>query len=68
MEFNENRPFRPFIGFVLVWQAFVKWRRRAQTRRILQGMSDEQLRDVGLTRNDAGKFRRAGHLSARGRR
>ncbi|MBL5883671.1 DUF1127 domain-containing protein [Lelliottia aquatilis] len=56
MEFNENRPFRPFIGFVLVWQAFVKWRRREQTRRLLQGMSDEQLRDVGLTRNDAGNI------------
>ena len=53
MEFNENCPNRPFIGFVFIWQAFIKWRRRQQTRRVLQGMSDEQLKDVGLTRNDA---------------
>ena len=53
MEFNENRPNRPFIGFVLVWGALVKWHRRGQTRRVLRGMSDDQLRDVGLSRHDA---------------
>jgi len=53
MEFHENRPFKPFIGFVFMWRALAKWRRRQQTRRILQAMSDEQLRDVGLSRNDA---------------
>ncbi|MBL5922722.1 DUF1127 domain-containing protein [Lelliottia amnigena] len=53
MEFNENRSARPFIGFVLIWRAFKRWRHREQTRRILQAMSDEQLRDVGLTRYDA---------------
>ncbi|WP_264091627.1 DUF1127 domain-containing protein [Brenneria izbisi] len=31
------------------WKA---WRMRNQTRKILQSMNDDQLRDIGLTRND----------------
>ncbi|SFR09102.1 MULTISPECIES: DUF1127 domain-containing protein [unclassified Enterobacter] len=52
MEFFENRPKRPFIGFVLIWRAFKKWRHQVQTRRILSRMSEAQLRDVGLNRDD----------------
>lgn len=54
MEFHENRARQPFIGFVLVG-LFIKkqvilWR----TRRVLQAMSDEQLKDVGLRRDEVG--------------
>lgn len=52
MEFYENRAKRPFIGFVLLWRAIKRWHLRLQTQRILQGMSDERLRDVGLRRED----------------
>lgn len=52
MEFFENRPKRPFIGFVLIWLAFKQWRLRARTQRILSQMSEAQLRDVGLKRDD----------------
>lgn len=52
MEFFENRPKRPFIGFLFLWQAFKKWRIRSQTRQVLHRLSDAQLRDVGLRRED----------------
>jgi len=52
MEFFENRPKRPFIGFVLIWRAFKQWRRRVKTQRVLSQMSEAQLRDVGLRRDD----------------
>lgn len=52
MEFNENRPRRPFIGFVLLWKFCKSWYIQHKTRQILQRMSDAQLRDLGLTRND----------------
>ncbi|EEU9535775.1 DUF1127 domain-containing protein [Escherichia coli] len=29
-----------------------RWRRQMQTRRVLQQMSDERLRDIGLRRED----------------
>ncbi|MFY9996699.1 MAG: DUF1127 domain-containing protein [Leclercia sp.] len=48
MEFNENRARRPFALFTWV----MKWYRINRTRRILNGMSDEQLKDVGLSRFD----------------
>lgn len=51
MEFHENRAKQPFIVFILIWRAFKKWRLQAQTRRILQQMSDERLRDLGLRRD-----------------
>ena len=41
MEFHENKAKQPFIGFVLIWRAYKAWRLRAQTRRLLQQMSDE---------------------------
>lgn len=52
MEFHENRAKRPFVGFVMIWRAFKQWRRQAQAKKVLQGMSDAQLRDVGLKRDD----------------
>lgn len=51
MEFHENRARQPFIGFVFLARAFKKWWLREQTRRTLQRMSDEELKDVGLRRD-----------------
>ena len=51
MEFHENKAKQPFIGFVQIWQVIKRWHLRAQTRRLLQQMSDEWLRDVGLRRD-----------------
>ncbi|HAT3649519.1 DUF1127 domain-containing protein [Raoultella ornithinolytica] len=51
MEFHENRAKQPFIGFALLGRMIRKWWLRQQTRRILQRMSDEQLKDVGLRRD-----------------
>ncbi|EHK0945452.1 DUF1127 domain-containing protein [Citrobacter farmeri] len=51
MEFHENRAKQPFIDFVLIWRAFKKWRLQVQTRRLLQQMSDERLKDLGLRRD-----------------
>ena len=47
MEFHENKAKTPFIGFVQLWQAVRRWWRQMQTRRVLQQMSDERLRDMG---------------------
>ena len=52
MEFHENRARQPFIGFILLWHFMKKWWRVQKTRRILQRMSDKQLKDVGLRRDD----------------
>lgn len=51
MEFHENKAKAPFIGLVQLWQAVRRWR-QMQTRRVLQQMSDERLRDIGLRRED----------------
>ncbi|HDU3036819.1 TPA: DUF1127 domain-containing protein, partial [Klebsiella pneumoniae subsp. pneumoniae] len=50
MEFHENRARQPFIGFVLLVRFIKKWWLQEQTRRVLQRMSDEQLKDIGLRR------------------
>lgn len=50
MEFHENKAKAPFIGFVQLWQAVRSWWLKKQTRRVLQQMSDERLRDIGLRR------------------
>lgn len=54
MEFYENRAKRSFFVFVLIWRAWKKWAVQRQTRRILQGLSDAELRDIGLRRDDIG--------------
>ena len=52
MEFHENKAKAAFIGLVQLWQAVRRWRRQMQARRVLQQMSDERLRDIGLRRED----------------
>ena len=52
MEFHENKAKTPFIGLVQLWQEVRRWRRQMQTRRVLQQMSDERLRDIGLRSED----------------
>lgn len=52
MEFYENRSKRPFVVFVWIDKTICNWYRINRTRRILSQMSDEQLKDVGLSRND----------------
>lgn len=52
MEFHENKAKTPFIRLVQLWQAVRRWRRQMQTRRVLQQMSDERLKDIGLRRED----------------
>ena len=51
MEFHENRARQPFIGFVFLARVIKKWWLQGQTRRVLQQMSDEQLKDIGLRRD-----------------
>ncbi|MBW6086344.1 DUF1127 domain-containing protein [Escherichia coli] len=50
--FTKNKAKTPFIGLVQLWQEVRRWRRQMQTRRVLQQMSDERLRDIGLRRED----------------
>lgn len=52
MEFHENKAKAPFIGLVQLWQAVRSWWLKKQTRRVLQQMSDERLKDIGLRRED----------------
>lgn len=52
MEFHENRPVRPFYGFVLLARIIRSAWRRHQTRRLLSRLDDEKLRDIGLRRDD----------------
>ena len=54
MEFYENRAKRPFFVFVLIWRAWKKWYVLCQTRRLLRRLSDAELRDIGLRRDDIG--------------
>lgn len=52
MEFFENRSKRSFVAFVWIGKTICSWYRINRTRRILSQMSDEQLKDVGLSRYD----------------
>ncbi|PDO84966.1 DUF1127 domain-containing protein [Kosakonia pseudosacchari] len=52
MEFFENRPNRPFLGFVLLWRKLQRLHERVKTRRLLRALSDEQLKDLGLRRSE----------------
>ena len=52
MEFYENRSKRTFVVFVWIGKTIRNLYRINRTRRILIQMSDEQLRDVGLSRYD----------------
>ncbi|MBB1198953.1 DUF1127 domain-containing protein [Enterobacteriaceae bacterium 89] len=52
MEFYENRAKKPFFFFVLVGRWMKQEWRAYRTRRVLDRLSDEQLKDVGLRRSD----------------
>ncbi|MFZ3620393.1 DUF1127 domain-containing protein [Leclercia barmai] len=52
MEFNENRARRPFAIFILTGRIFARWYRINRTRKILSQLSDEHLKDIGLSRHD----------------
>ena len=54
MEFFENRPKRPFVVFVHTWRWLMKKWQIRQTRKSLMRLSDEQLKDLGLSRHDLG--------------
>ncbi|MCT4715735.1 DUF1127 domain-containing protein [Enterobacteriaceae bacterium H18W14] len=57
MGFDENRSRKPFYGFVMIYQYFrQRWLQR-QTARTLQGLSKEQLRDIGLTQDDLARWK-----------
>lgn len=57
MEFDQNRAAKPFNvtlpdmlrGLV---RAVKRWHAKRQTRLLLANLSDAQLRDIGLTRQD----------------
>jgi len=52
MEFNENRPRRPFSGLVMIYHYFRRKAINRQTVRKLRGLSPEQLKDIGLSKHD----------------
>lgn len=52
MEFYENRAKAPFQIFVLMGRWVKQTWRAWQTRRVLERLSDEQLKDVGLRRSE----------------
>jgi len=57
MGYDENRAAKPFTGtpYQLVrfmWRSYKRWQLRRETRVILSKLSDSQLKDIGLRRND----------------
>lgn len=56
MGFEENHSRRPFYGLVMLYQYFRRSRQRRQTLRALRELSPEQLRDMGLTRDDLSRW------------
>ncbi|EHM51625.1 MAG: DUF1127 domain-containing protein [Yokenella regensburgei] len=52
MEFHENRARAPWMGFTLLGRAIARWWRVGRTRRALSRLSDEQLKDIGISRHD----------------
>ena len=51
MELHENRARQPFIGFLMLLRFIKIWWLQEKTRIVLQQMSDEQLKDIGLRRD-----------------
>lgn len=49
MTSNRNRSF----GWDQIARRIGEWQRRSRSRQELQGLSDETLRDIGITRCDA---------------
>ncbi|SCB73338.1 DUF1127 domain-containing protein [Kosakonia oryziphila] len=54
MEFFENQHRGPFSGLIFLWRKFQALRLRWQTRKILRALSDKQLKDLGLRREELG--------------
>ncbi|MDJ0091273.1 DUF1127 domain-containing protein [Pantoea allii] len=57
MGYEENRAarlftIRPFRFLRLVWGSIRRWQCQRETRAILSRLSDCQLKDIGLDRND----------------
>ena len=52
MEFNENRARRPFSGLIMIYHYFRRKAAHRQTVRKLRELSPEQLRDIGLSKDD----------------
>ncbi|WP_313656389.1 DUF1127 domain-containing protein [Pantoea sp.] len=57
MGYDENRAAKPFAGtpYHLVrylWRCFKRWQLRRETSVILSKLSDQQLRDIGIRRNE----------------
>ncbi len=68
MEFYENRAKRPFAIFIWTGKAIARWYRINRTRRALGVLSDEHLKDIGLSRADAQAYkldRRADEIARR---
>ncbi|WP_072062186.1 DUF1127 domain-containing protein [Pluralibacter gergoviae] len=52
MEYDVNRARRPFIFYILLGRWLRQQWRIWHTRRALRRLSDEQLKDAGLRRDD----------------
>ncbi len=52
MEFYENRAKKPFYVFVQIGRWLQHEWKIYQTRRVLDKLSDAQLKDIGLRRDD----------------
>ncbi|WP_313158918.1 DUF1127 domain-containing protein [Mixta calida] len=59
MEYEANRSGKPISLALLLApaRAIKQWIKRQRTRRILERMSDERLKDIGLTRDEVRRFR-----------
>lgn len=58
MEFYENRAKRPFAVFIWTGKILARWYRINRTRNILSQLSDEHLKDIGLSRHDVARYDR----------
>lgn len=57
MGYEENRAGKPFAAtphtlLRYLWRGFKRWQCRRETRLILSKLSDGQLKDIGLGRDD----------------
>lgn len=56
MEYDENRAKRPLAIFIWTGKFVARWYRINRTRKILSKLSDEHLKDIGLSRQDVGNY------------
>lgn len=58
MGYEENRAGKPasLALFLALLRPLAKWMLRLKTQRILSQMSDQQLKDIGLTREDIRRY------------